>query len=183
MVIHSNAILLFNHLLLSSIKIQLIIIIIIIIIISNSNKVYCIINQRIGIVSTIKNKRIMIIDDDVDITNLFSIFLEYNGYSVDAYTNPMEAINNFRKNSHDLIILDLKMPNMDGMTLYNKVKEIDSNVMICFTTADLNYIKQLQKGIIDIEKIVLDKPVLLKDLKNKIDSLLLDKKSKSLITN
>ncbi|HZL24524.1 MAG TPA: response regulator [Nitrososphaeraceae archaeon] len=133
--------------------------------------------------STIKNKRIMIIDDDVDITNLFSIFLEYNGYSVDAYTNPMEAINNFRKNSHDLIILDLKMPNMDGMTLYNKVKEIDSNVMICFTTADLNYIKQLQKGIIDIEKIVLDKPVLLKDLKNKIDSLLLDKKSKSLITN
>jgi DNA-binding response OmpR family regulator len=134
-------------------------------------------------VSTIKNKRIMIIDDDVDITNLFSIFLEYNGYSVDAYTNPMEAINNFRKNSHDLIILDLKMPNMDGMTLYNKVKEIDSNVMICFTTADLNYIKQLQKGIIDIEKIVLDKPVLLKDLKNKIDSLLLDKKSKSLITN
>ncbi|HEX2406077.1 MAG TPA: response regulator [Nitrososphaeraceae archaeon] len=133
--------------------------------------------------STIKNKRIMIIDDDVDITNLFSIFLEYNGYSVDAYTNPMEAINNLRKNSHDLIILDLKMPNMDGMTLYNKVKEIDSNVMICFTTADLNYIKQLQKGIIDIEKIVLDKPVLLKDLKNKIDSLLLDKKSKSLITN
>jgi DNA-binding response OmpR family regulator len=125
----------------------------------------------------------LIIDDDKDITNLFSIFLEYNGYSVDVYTNPIEAINNFRKNSHDLIILDLKMPNMDGMTLYNKVKEIDSNVMICFTTADLNYIKQLQKGIIDIEKIVLDKPVLLKDLKNKIDSLLLDKKSKSLITN
>ena len=133
--------------------------------------------------STTENKRIMIIDDDIDITNLFSIFLEYNGYSVDAYTNPMEAINKFRKNSHDLIILDLKMPNMDGITLYHKIKEMDNNVIICFTTADINYIKQLQKGIIDIEKIVLDKPVLLKDLKNKIDSLLLDKKSKSLITN
>jgi DNA-binding response OmpR family regulator len=60
----------------------------------------------------------LIIDDDKDITNLFSIFLEYNGYSVDVYTNPIEAINNFRKNSHDLIILDLKMPKMDGMTLY-----------------------------------------------------------------
>ena len=115
----------------------------------------------------------MIIDDDVDITNLFSIFLEHNCYSVDAYTNPIEAINNFRKNSHDLIILDLKMPKMDGMTLFHKIKEIDSNVIICFTTADINYIKQLQKGIIDIEKIVLYKPVLLKDLKNKIDSLLL----------
>ncbi|HEY6658455.1 MAG TPA: response regulator [Nitrososphaeraceae archaeon] len=117
--------------------------------------------------------KILIIDDDKDITNLFSIFLEYNGYSVDAYTNPIEAINNFRKNSHDLIILDLKMPMMDGMTLYLKIKEIDDKVIICFTTANINYIKQLQKGIIDIEKIVLYKPVLLKDLKNKIDSLLL----------
>ena len=114
----------------------------------------------------------MIIDDDKDITNLFSIFLEYNGYIINAYTNPLEAFNNFRKNSHDLIILDLKMPKMDGMTLYHKIKEIDNNVIICFTTADINYIQQLQKGIIDIEKIVLYKPVLLKDLKNKIDWLL-----------
>ena len=106
--------------------------------------------------------KILIIDDDKDIINLFSIFLEYNGYSVDAYTNPVEAFHNFRKNSHDLIILDLKMPMMDGMTLYHKIKEIDDKVIICFTTADINYIKQLQKGIIDIEEIVLYKPVLLK---------------------
>jgi len=116
--------------------------------------------------------KIMIIDDDKDITNLFSIFLEYNGYSVDAYTNPLEAINNFRKNSYDLIILDLKMPKMDGMTLYHKIKAIDNKVIICFTTANISYIQQLQKGIIDIDKIVLYKPVLLKDLKNKIDWLL-----------
>ena len=61
---------------------------------------------------------------------------------------------------------------MDGMTLYHKIKEIDDKVIICFTTANINYIKQLQKVIIDIEKIVLYKPVLLKDLKNKIDWLL-----------
>lgn len=114
----------------------------------------------------------MIIDDDKDITNLFSIFLEYNGYIVNAYTNPLEAFHNLRKNSHDLIILDLKMPIMDGMTLFHKIKEIDDKVIICLTTADINYIQQLKKGIIDIEKIVLYKPVLLKDLKNKIDSLL-----------
>ena len=114
----------------------------------------------------------MIIDDDKDITNLFAIYLESNGYNINAYTNPVEAINNFRKNSHDLILLDLKMPTMDGMTIYHKIKEIDNNVIVCFTTADINYIQQLQKGIIDIEKIVLYKPVLLKDLKNKIDWLL-----------
>ena len=114
----------------------------------------------------------MIIDDDKDITNLFATYLESNGYIINAYTNPVEAFNNFRKNSHDLILLDLKMPTMDGMTLYHKIKEIDNNVIVCFTTADINYIQQLQKGIIDIEKIVLYKPVLLKDLKNKIDWLL-----------
>jgi response regulator of citrate/malate metabolism len=57
------------------------------------------------------------------------------------------------------------MPKMNGMTLYHKIKEIDNSVIICFTTADINYIEDLRKGIIDIEKIVLYKPVLLKDLK------------------
>ena len=121
----------------------------------------------------------MIIDDDVDITNLFEIYLESNGYNVDAYTNPLDAFHNFRKNSHDLIILDLKMPKMDGMTLYHKIKELDNNVIICLTTADISYIENLRKGIIDIEKIVLYKPVLLKDLKNKIDWLLSRQEVKS----
>ena len=111
-----------------------------------------------------KNKKIMIIDDDIDITNLFSTFLEYNGYIVNAYTNPVEAFHNFTKNSHDLVILDLKMPKMGGMTLYHKIKEIDDNVIICFTTADINYIEDLRKGIIDIEKIVLYKPGIIKRL-------------------
>jgi two-component system response regulator ChvI len=124
-------------------------------------------------VSPNKNKRIMIIeDDDKDITNLFSIFLEHNGYTVNAYTNSVEAFNNIRKNSHDLIILDLKMPKMDGMILYRKIKEIDDKVIICITTADPTYIEDLRKGIIDIEKIILYKPALLKDLKNKIEWLL-----------
>ena len=125
----------------------------------------------------------MIIDDDKDITNLFKMFLECNGYNVDAYTNPLEGIQNFRRNTHDLIILDLKMPKMDGMTFYRKIKEIDDTVVVCFSTADKNYIQELQKDILDVEKTVIYKPILLKDLKNRIDSLLLDEESKSLITN
>lgn len=65
------------------------------------------------------------------------------------------------------------MPQMDGMALYHKIKEIDDKVIICFSTVNISYIQKLQIGIIDIDKIVLYKPVLLKDLKNKIDSLLL----------
>ena len=116
----------------------------------------------------------MIVDDDHDIANLFKIFLENNGYRLDAYTNPIEALNNFRKQRHDLVILDLKMPKMDGMTLYQKIKEIDEQVIICLTTADKSLIQDLKKGIMDIEKIVIYKPILLKDLKNKINSLLVN---------
>jgi DNA-binding response OmpR family regulator len=72
-----------------------------------------------------------------------------------------------------LIILDLKTPKMDGFSWYQKIKEIDEQVIICLTTVDKNFIQDLQKGITDIEKIVIYKPFLLKDLKNKIDSLLL----------
>ena len=121
------------------------------------------------------NKRIMIIDDDIDITNLFKIFLEINGYKVEAFTDPIKALNSFRKNTHDLILLDLKIPTIDGITLYKKIKEIDEQVIICLISADHNYIQNLKKGIIDIEKIVIYKPILLKDLKNKIDSLVNDK--------
>jgi DNA-binding response OmpR family regulator len=66
------------------------------------------------------------------------------------------------------------MPKMDGMILYQKIKEIDKQVIICLTTEDKDLIQDLQKGIIDIEKIVIYKPVLLKDLKNKINSLLVN---------
>jgi DNA-binding response OmpR family regulator len=124
-------------------------------------------------VNTKNNKqKIMIVDDDSDIANLFKIFLECNGYNVEAYTNPINALNNFRKHSHNLIILDLKMPKMNGNTLYKKIKEIDDKVIICPTTADKSLIQDLQKGITDIEKVVIYKPILLKDLKNKIESVL-----------
>ena len=44
-----------------------------------------------------KNKKIMIIDDDRDINDLFKLFLEYDGYKVDAFTDPIDALYSFRK--------------------------------------------------------------------------------------
>ena len=53
------------------------------------------------------------------------------------------------------------MPKMDGMTLYRKIKEIDDTVIVCLSTADKNYIQELQKDILNIEKTVIYKPTLL----------------------
>jgi DNA-binding response OmpR family regulator len=101
-------------------------------------------------------------------------YLECNGYSVETFTDPFNALFNFRKNKYDLILLDLRIPRIDGMAIYKKLKEIDENVIICLTTADHNYLKSLKKSIINIDIIVLYKPIFLNELKNKIDSLLVN---------
>ncbi len=58
-----------------------------------------------------------------------------NEFVVDSYTDPILALSNFRPRLYDLILLDIKMPNMNGFDLYQKMKEIDSTAKICFLTA------------------------------------------------
>ena len=117
-------------------------------------------------------RRILIIDDDVDINNLFKLFLEYDGYNVDAFTDPIDALYSFRKNAYDLVLLDLKMPKMNGMLLYKKLQSIDPNLLFCFITANKEYIEHLKRNNPHIEKIVIYKPILLSELRSKIHLLL-----------
>ena len=123
--------------------------------------------------STLKGKNILIIDDDEDITNLFKTFLEYDGYKVDAFTDPIDALYSFRKNAYDLVLLDLKMPKMNGMILYQKLKNIDPNILFRFiTAANKEYIEYLKKNNPNIEKDVIYKPIWLNELRSKVHSLL-----------
>jgi DNA-binding response OmpR family regulator len=82
-----------------------------------------------------KNKRILLVDDEPDI--IFSVrrVLEINGFVVDSYTNPTLALSNFKPGLYDLLLLDIKMPEMNGFDLHQKIKEIDRNVRVCFLTA------------------------------------------------
>jgi DNA-binding response OmpR family regulator len=129
----------------------------------------------------LSKRRILIIDDDPDIINLFKLFLEHDGYKVNAYIDPVDALYTFRKNTFDLILLDLKMPKMSGMLLYQKLRNIDPHLLFCFITADKEYIQRVKKSIAEIEKIVIYKPILLSDLRNKVNSILSEKKSKLMI--
>ena len=125
--------------------------------------------------STTKGKKILIIDDDEDITNLFQTFLEYDGYKVNASTDPIDALYSFRKNVYDLALIDLKMPKMNGLILSQKLKNIDPALLFCYITANKEYIQNLKNSISDIEKIVIYKPILLSELRDKIHFLLLSK--------
>jgi DNA-binding response OmpR family regulator len=77
----------------------------------------------------------LLVDDEPDITHVVEMVLEDNGFVVDSYTDPTLALSNFRPRLYDLLLLDIRMPKMNGFELYQKMKEIDSNVKICYFTA------------------------------------------------
>ena len=63
------------------------------------------------------------------------IVLEKTGFLVDYYYNPIIALDEFKFNFYDLIILDLQMPEMNGLQLYREIKKRDIKAKICFLTA------------------------------------------------
>ena len=84
--------------------------------------------------------KILIVDDEPDITLSFKMILEGNGFKVDTYNDPVIATGKFKPDAYELVILDIRMPKMDGFQLYDELKKIDDKVKVVFITAfDINY--------------------------------------------
>ena len=66
--------------------------------------------------------RLLIVDDEPDINIALAKVLEQYGFMVDSYRNPLSALDNFRRHYYDLAILDIKMPEMNGFSLYREIK-------------------------------------------------------------
>ena len=108
------------------------------------------------------NKRVLIIDDEPDIILTLRMALEQNGFRTDSYSDSILAYKNFRAGLYDLVLLDIKMPNVDGFQLYQKIKRTDSKVKICFLTASEFYDEEIRKeqGLDGFnEELFLRKPV------------------------
>jgi CheY-like chemotaxis protein len=80
-------------------------------------------------------KKILIVDDEPDVTFTIKVILTSNGYQVDAFEDAEEALAQFRKEVYFLAFLDIKMPKMNGFDLYMKLLEIDKDIKVCFLTA------------------------------------------------
>ena len=89
--------------------------------------------------------RILIVDDEPDIARVLKMGLEKNGFAVDAYNDPLDVISKFKTGSYDLLILDIKMPKMNGFELYNKLRQIDEKARICFITAYELYFDEFKR--------------------------------------
>jgi len=61
--------------------------------------------------------------------------LERDGFEVDAYTDPLLALRNFKGGLYHLLLLDIKMSKMDGIELFNRMKKEDDEVKVCFFSA------------------------------------------------
>lgn len=98
-----------------------------------------------------ESKRILIVDDEPDVTITFKMGLEGKGYKVDAFNDPDEALANFKMGVYSLLLLDIKMPKMNGFQLYEELEKQDKKVKVCFITAFEVYYRSLRELFPQIE--------------------------------
>jgi DNA-binding NtrC family response regulator len=122
-----------------------------------------------------KMKRIFLVDDDYDHTITFKMGLEIANFQVDAYNDSAIALSKFKPDYYDLLLIDVKMPKIDGFELYEKIKEIDNKVMVWFITAYETYYRALKEASSTSKGEMISVPVIEKPIE-------IDKLVKQIIT-
>ncbi|HJT48944.1 MAG TPA: response regulator [Nitrososphaeraceae archaeon] len=115
-------------------------------------------------------KKVLVVDDEPDVKLALKIALEENGFEVNAFDDPIIALDNFRKGAYDLLILDIKMPKMHGFELYREIRKIDNKVKVCFLTAGEMYYGDYSD--IFNENQFIRKPIANKDLISKLNEMI-----------
>jgi DNA-binding response OmpR family regulator len=115
-------------------------------------------------------KNVLLIDDEQDITEALKIGLGHHDFHVDTYNDPVEGVANYKEGKYDLVLLDIRMPKMNGFEAYQALREKDSNVKVCFLTAFEVYEKKFANVIPDSSKAhLLRKPISLRVLAENLD--------------
>ena len=121
-----------------------------------------------------REARILIVDDDEDITELLQRTLKRVGYIVTSYNSPFKAIEEFRSGKFDLALLDIRMPGMNGFELLKGIKKLDANLKCCFLTAFGIEEEDFVKNDVPARSIdcFIKKPIHLPEFTQKVNSLL-----------
>jgi DNA-binding response OmpR family regulator len=93
---------------------------------------------------TTRRKRILVVDDEYDICMVYQMVLHDAGFECISYIDPVKALKEFRPFYYDLILLDIKMPVLNGFELCKKIIEIDKTVHIIFITASEEYYEKFR---------------------------------------
>ncbi|MGD0638984.1 MAG: response regulator [Nitrososphaerales archaeon] len=120
--------------------------------------------------------RIMFVDDEADITQLFKRGLERKGFTVEAFNDPTTALSEFKPKFYDLVVSDIKMPKMNGLELAFEIKKLDPDQRIVFLTAFMDLYTEFKKLFQRMDVLdVIQKPVGIHELADRIAEL--EKKS------
>jgi two-component system, OmpR family, response regulator ChvI len=117
-------------------------------------------------------KKILVVDDEEDITDSLKIGLERFGFNVDTFNDPQEALKKFKPKAYDVILLDIRMPKMNGFEAYREFTRIDKDVRVCFLTAFEVYKEEFHRLLPEFEiQFFLRKPISISDLASKIKEI------------
>lgn len=135
--------------------------------------------DRIRVVGRAKanhSSKILVVDDEQDIVFTLKTILTEAGFSVDAFTDPSIAFDMFRPNKYDLIVLDIRMPGLNGFELYMKLLEQDSSIKVLFLTAvnEFSMYVKFKSNVSPMsgKRYYLQKPVDLTKLLQRVDDML-----------
>lgn len=98
-----------------------------------------------NIITAHEKQRILIVDDEPDIANLYKLSLERDGFVVDVFNDPLLALSNYKVETYDLLLIDIKMPHMNGFELYQKLRSMGDKPKVCFITAFEEFNKQFRE--------------------------------------
>jgi DNA-binding response OmpR family regulator len=98
----------------------------------------------IGLNNQTKRNRILLVDDEPDLCTVYQIVLQDAGYECIPYTDSVKALQEYRPTYYDLILLDIKMPVLNGFELCKKIIELDKTVHIIFITASEEYYEKFR---------------------------------------
>lgn len=122
--------------------------------------------------------RILLVDDDPDILLTFKTGLENDKsrvlgegvkVQVDTFADPKEALTSFKAGVYNLLLLDIRMPNINGFELYEELKKIDDKPRVCFITAYELYYEALKKDFPELNiGCFIKKPISVEDLATRI---------------
>jgi two-component system, OmpR family, response regulator ChvI len=116
-------------------------------------------------------KRILLVDDEPDITFSFNIGLEDYGFVVDSFNDPLLALSSFKVGLYTMAILDIKMPKMNGFELGDKIRKLDDKIKISFMSAfDIpeENLKTTAPTLYEEKPLIIRKPISLDDLVSRI---------------
>jgi DNA-binding response OmpR family regulator len=111
----------------------------------------------------------LLVDDEPDIAATYKMGLERDGFTVDAFTDPQAALDNFKQDYYAMLITDIRMPDMNGFELYRKIRKKDENIKVAFMTAFEIYESEFSKVFKNSEvKLFIKKPVMLSELVSRV---------------